>query len=254
MANRKKQTAPAKREPHDSERVAMDIAEARRRERPVRAAYVEEPGPDGQLHVTSPHSDADRHAKLVTETFGTRSDHVVGEGLLRLANITSQGGKPSMQGLNASLAIVAAIEPRDEFEGALATQLAATHALAMDLMCRASNAPTREAMKDYGNLATKFSRTFTTQMKALSDWRRGGVQEVLHRHVNVYEGGQAVVADTVMIGGQNENGAIKPHEQGALSPAMLGNDAQGYGLPVSGDQGAESVSASRRTNKRRGSA
>jgi hypothetical protein len=49
-----------------------------------------------------------------------------------------------------------------------------------------------------GNLATKFSRTFTAQLEALDRHRRGGKQIVEHVHVN--DGGQAVFANNVTTG------------------------------------------------------
>ena len=51
----------------------------------------------------------------------------------------------------------------------------------------------------HGNLATKFARTFTAQMEALSKLRRGGEQVV--RHIHVGSGAQAVIAETFNAGG-----------------------------------------------------
>jgi hypothetical protein len=106
-------------------------------------------------------------------------------------------------------------------------------------------------MREYGNMATKLTRTFTTQMKALSDWRRGGEQVVRHVHVN--EGGQAVVAETINIGGrQNENTAFNPH--GPCGPderssALPGPNEAGHPLPMSGDEGADPLPDARRKDQ-----
>lgn len=229
-------------EPNDRQREAIDRAKEGRARRPGRAAYNEAPDKDGVLRLRGQHSDEDGHATLVAETFGTTSDGFIGASLLGLAQVTSKGGKPNMDAFNASLALVGAIEPRDEFEAALATQLAATHDVAMEMLSRTKNASTRDAMRDYGNLATKLQRTFAAQVKALSDWRRGGEQVV--RHVHVYPGGQAVVADTFNAGGyQNGKTGGQIHEQGAISSPLLGQDQTGNGVPVSCHEGQEAVSA-----------
>lgn len=101
--------------------------------------------------------------------------------------------------INAALAMIAAINPRDELEAMLAVQMVASNHMALMSMRRSNFAETVESRQMNGNLATKFSRTFTAQMEALSKHRRGGKQIVEHVHVN--QGGQAVFADTVVTGG-----------------------------------------------------
>lgn len=250
---RRTQSKPEKteqREPNDREAKAISTATARRGTRSGRAQYDQLPDKDGVMRLQSKHSDENGHSILIAETFATTADDFVGASLLGLAKCTSQGGKQSLEGLNASLALIGAIQPIDELEAALATQIAATHDLAMEMMNRTKNATTRDSMRDYGNLATKFQRTLATQIKALSDWRRGGEQVV--RHVHVYPGGQAVVAGTFNAGGYgNEKTSGQVHDQGAVGTEMLGYDPAGHGLPVSGDQGQEAVPAPRREIDRR---
>jgi hypothetical protein len=114
--------------------------------------------------------------------------------------------------------------------------MVATHELAMLMLHRSRNADYVEHVREYGNLATKLSRTFTGQLKELADWRRDGAQLV--KHVHIYEGGQAMVAETIQIGGQNAKTAEPPH---ALGPAMLGYDQAGSGVPITSDTGQEAV-------------
>lgn len=233
------------REPNDREAKAIETARTRRKARPGRAQYNQVPDKEGVMRLQSKHSDEDGHSTLIAETFGTTADDFVGANLLGLAKCTTQGGKQSLESLNASLALIGAIQPGNEMEAALATQIAATHDLAMEMLARTKNATTRDSMRDYGNLATKFQRTLAAQIKALSNWRRGGEQVV--RHVHVYPGGQAVVAGTINAGGYgNERTSEQVHDQGAVGTAMLGYDPAGNGLPVSGDQGQEAMPASRR--------
>lgn len=246
--------AEGKREPSKREATAISAAKESRKSRPARAAFAEHPdSTPGNLHLDCPHSDTEGQPYLVAETFGTASDDFVTNAILQLSNVTTRKGEASIEGLNASLALVGAIAPENELEAALAAQMAATHELSMDMLRRAKAAQTRDGLRDYGNLATKLSRTFTAQMKALSDWRRGGEQVV--RHVHVYEGGQAVVAENVNVGGrQNEIGAFNPHVQGALCAPVFGQDAAGHPLPVSSDEGPDALPASRREDEGGGGA
>jgi hypothetical protein len=254
MSKRKtKEAAPERREPTEKEQAAIAAAKESHTSRPVRMQYQEEPDDAGVLRLQARHTDDDGHAVFMTETFGTTSGDFACSALLQLAGVTVRDKKPSTEGLNASLAVVGAVAPENELEAALASQMAATHELSMEMLRRAKTADTRDAMRDYGNLATKLTRTFTNQMKALSDWRRGGEQVV--RHVHVYEGGQAVVAETVNVGGrQNEIGAINPHAQGALGAPVPGQDAAGNALPMPGDEGADPLPAARRKDQGSGSA
>lgn len=240
-----------KREPTAKEAEAVRAAKADRAKRPVRAQYDQIADAEGVMRLQSRHSDEDGHARHVSATFATTSDDFVGASLLHLAQTTVRGGKPSVEALNAGLAFIGAVNPVDEFEAALAVQMAATHELSLDMLARTRTANTREAMRDYGNMATKLSRTFTAQIKALSDWRRGGEQVV--RHLHVYEGGQAVVAETVNVGDQgNEKLAFKPHEQGALIPPVSCSNTPRDALPVSGDPRSEPLPLTRRKSTGRG--
>ena len=104
---------------------------------------------------------------------------------------------------------------------------------------------TQKSCLDFGNLATKLSRTFTAQLKALADHRRGGEQVV--RHIHVYQGGQAVVAETVNVGDRgNEKLGNRSH---ALGSALLGENPHGYALPVAMHPGAQAVPDAQRAGE-----
>ena len=209
--------------------------------RPLRAE-IEGKLDGNAFHVGPAHSDGKGHSYQLCDTFGTTSNGFTSSAMLHLGQMVSKDGVPNLDAYNASLALVGAIGPQNELEAALAVQMAATHDLSMEMTRRAKFASHLDHMREYGNLATKLSRTFAAQMKALSDHRRGGEQVV--RHVHVYEGGQAVVAETVNVGGQRAAIANPPH---ALVPAMLGQDPQGNGVPITSDQGQEAVQDARGT-------
>lgn len=108
-----------------------------------------------------------------------------------------------------------------------------------------------EAMKQYTNLALRAQANSRATLEALA--RIHQPREQIVKHVNVNEGGQAVFANEIHQNrgkGSDEDGpgaegetTTRPHEPSA---PMLGQDTQGNGVSVSGDEGKEAVSASRR--------
>ena len=78
----------------------------------------------------------------------------------------------------------------------LATQMVTVHNTAMTLSGRAlKDGQSIEMANFYINSATKLMRTYTTQMEALNKYRSKGQQKITVQHVNVNDGGQAIVGD-----------------------------------------------------------
>jgi hypothetical protein len=100
----------------------------------------------------------------------------------------------------ASLAGVQGIGPRDHLESLLACQMTATHAAAMEMLRRAQIKEQPSQLVDACvNRATRLLRTFALQVTALKDYRARGNQTVTVQHVQVGEGGQAVVGGSVSL-------------------------------------------------------
>jgi hypothetical protein len=59
-------------------------------------------------------------------------------------------------------------------------------------------------LQECGSLAVKLMRTYTAQVEALARLRRGGEQRVIVQHVNVNEGGQAIVGAVNQPGGSEK--------------------------------------------------
>ncbi len=97
--------------------------------------------------------------------------------------------------INAAVAMLAAIAPKDEMEAMLAVQMVASNHMALLCTRRAKHAAHLPQFEANGNMANKFARTHAAQVEALSRLRRGGKQIVEHVHVNA--GGQAVIAGTL---------------------------------------------------------
>ena len=90
-------------------------------------------------------------------------------------------------------AAIDGMRPADEIEAMLAVQRVATHEVAMDMLARAKRADRMPILQESGSLAGKLLRTYAAQVEALARLRRGGEQRVIVQHVNVNEGGQAIV-------------------------------------------------------------
>lgn len=88
------------------------------------------------------------------------------------------------------------IAPQDGLEGMLASQMVAVHNMAMTCARRSMANDQRTEMVDRNiNRVTKLMRTFTAQMEALQKYRSKGQQKITVQHVQVNQGGQAVIGD-----------------------------------------------------------
>jgi hypothetical protein len=131
------------------------------------------------------------------EAFGTSESSFADELLSQLLNTTHhhKDAPAKAATLNAALAAVCGIGPRDETEAMLAAQMVATHGAAMELLRRAMQAEYRHNLQDAGNLAVKLLRTYAAQLEALQRYRGKGQQKVTVEHVHVHQGGQAIVGN-----------------------------------------------------------
>lgn len=130
--------------------------------------------------------------------FGTASDAFVDGQIDALVHTLSQGlGRPPEQAqVEAALALIAGVRPRNELEAVLAVQIAATSAIALRLNRRLMK--TDPAMADFldaGIIATKFMRAFAGQVEALAKLRKPPVQLVRVERINISDGGQAVIGN-----------------------------------------------------------
>lgn len=102
---------------------------------------------------------------------------------------------------NFVLSVVRSVQPRDELEAMLATQMGAIHAATM-MMARRFNHVENIRQQDAAERAlNKLARTFAMQMDTLKRYRTGGQQKVTVEHVTVNSGGQAIVGGVTAGGG-----------------------------------------------------
>jgi hypothetical protein len=180
--------------------------------------------------IDCPHTDARGFSKALPLTFGTTSHAFTNQSLVRLLNITARrGAQASEDEINAGMAFVAATEPENEMEAALALQMLAAHELALDMSARTKHATTIPELQEYSKIATKMARTFNSLMETHMRLKRGGEQVV--KYIHVHEGGQAVVAGTINQGGRvNGKQGGQPHANG--SPSLPCPNAHGNGVPL----------------------
>lgn len=216
----------------------------RSRERPTRAKVASVKSGDA-VQISPPEQHQASHAIRIYETFATSSDDIVMARITEIQAHFAKAGDDVGQKMSAALAFVAGCNPENEQQSAMATQLALIHDAAMTALGAAKRAEFMDAYEKYSNQANKLSRTFAVLTDSYAKLQRGGVQTV--KHVNVYEGGQAVVAEHVYTGGMNAKRSEQAHATGntGAGAAMLSYDAQGHGVPVPCSAGAEAVQDAR---------
>lgn len=203
------------------------------RSRPTRAciAVKKEPGSDNTT-IAPPESEQASYALTIFETFATGSSEIVQARLTEIFRHFSDKKSDSAVNINSALAFVGGCSPENEHQSAMATQMALVHDAALHALRRAGSSETMEGFEKYTTAANKLSRTFAVLTDSYAKLQRGGIQTV--KHVNVYEGGQAVVAEHVHTGGVNVRSPNQAHTTGNIggSAAMLGHDPQGNGVSI----------------------
>src|ERR1700730_8732916 len=200
-----KKDAPLAPSPSPSEAKAIVDAQERTAARRPRIAVLAE-GDNGALRIRPPHSDDAGFAARLLDAFGTESPDFANRAMGRLGAIMRPKGSalPNQTECNAALAAIDGIRPGDEIEAMLAVQMVATHETAMDMLMRAKQADLTPTLQECGSLSVKLLRTYTAQMEALVRLRRGGEQRVIVQHVNVNDGGQAIVGAVNHPGGSEK--------------------------------------------------
>jgi uncharacterized protein (DUF305 family) len=238
-----------KLEPTEAEQAEILVLAKRkkaRRQAPRFAVHRQEGSQVFQVMPTDVHADA--AGARVMNAFGTTSTELAERLVSQIMNTThlQPSNEPvNANTLNAALAAVTGIAPRDEAEAMLATQMVAVHWVAMDLLRKAND---HALLHDAGNLAVKLLRTYTTQLEALKRYRSAGEQRVVvqHQHVNVTAEQAAVQvnggADPAPGGrGAASKSEEQPHGQQlghASEPTMRCPEPARDAVPVTGCDGA----------------
>lgn len=191
---------------------------------------------------------------VVMKAVGVTDQRLFTSMISQVANALSRGQEAEVSELNAAIAMVAGIAPRDNLEAMLAFQMATVHVLSLRHARSMVTSDRIDQLDIQERIVNKLMRTFTTQMEALRKHRNGGSQKMTVEHVHVYSGGQAIVGNVTHRGrGKIKKGA-QSHEQEDLSlsesAAMLGY-VEADKMPMPGTSGArqERVSVPRRQSR-----
>ena len=138
-------------------------------------------------------------AGAVCRIFGT-SDKMQASALLShclksLNAYESSDERPGNDERTFMLSVIRDLAPRDAVERMLAVQMAATHVATIRAGGWLSKAENLAQGQAHSTAYTKLARTFAVQVEALRKHRTGGEQRVTVQHVNVSDGGQAIVGN-----------------------------------------------------------
>jgi len=204
--------------PNPVERAEIEKARMRTKARAPRIAMnIDERGSAGRAFYPD-HSDEEGHRYRLADTFGTRSLEFVYSMLNGLRTATANHSldsdfspAPANQvELNAALAVIGGVQPKDEVEAMLAAHMALANIALLDLFARTRGSIAGHRYEGngikrldvLGNLTNKFMRTYTMQVEALARKRRKGEQNIRVEHVHVHAGGQAIVGNVSHRGGR----------------------------------------------------
>ncbi|MEO5706982.1 MAG: hypothetical protein ABIT10_10445 [Alteraurantiacibacter sp.] len=157
-------------------------------------------------------------------------------------NYLSAVGMGSDLHINAALTFIQSMEPRDQAEVMLLTQMYCTHDASIRALSQMGGSGFVPNTTALGNLAAKLLRVSQGQMETLAKMRRGGEQVVRHIHVD-NRGGQAVIAENVHTPLRNFASEEQRHATGNTgeSAALLGSDPFGDGVSIASCQGPEKM-------------
>lgn len=132
------------------------------------------------------------------EAFGSY-DLDISCGLVNtLSSILGDSDSISEENLNFAIAFVRQIEPQDPIEAMLAIQMLGNHLISCKTLYRAGlKDQTFDGLSENINRATKLTRTFISQMDALKKYRNKGSQKITVEHININDGGKAVIGSTI---------------------------------------------------------
>ena len=148
-------------------------------------------------------------------SLGTSSSDFVNASLLQLqAAARFPGSGISETAMNAALAMIEAAAPQNEIEGALAIQMACTHTAAMSVLARfAGVGGTQAGVVAFSSAATRLLRAYAAQVETLRRLRHGGDQYVRVEHVQVSDGGQALIGNVKTRESQKQAVSLEEREQ-----------------------------------------
>ena len=154
---------------------------------PERKKSLVPKGPETPVAVADPLAEATGASD--PEVAARLAQQVI--SVLSLANLDKE---EKTRRIGSALSLLKQIEPQNELEGLLASQMIGVHETAMECL-EQSRVPEQTPAGRDTNLkhAVKFMGLFTKQLEALERLRGKGQQKMTVERVNVEYGGQAIV-------------------------------------------------------------
>jgi hypothetical protein len=172
---------------------------AERKSRRIKAPEVVlKPSGPHVSHMTLDHPDLPTGSNLLLAAIGSTDITFMDKLVRQICAATTN----NVEHLNFILSVVKAVQPKDELEAMLATQMAVVHIATMTMAKQLASATLIPQQDSAQNALNKLLRTYTTQVEALKRYRTGGQQKVTVEHVHVHEGGQAIVGSVTHRGGK----------------------------------------------------
>lgn len=141
--------------------------------------------------------DDDVLLKLIN-TFGSDDYYIANSMVQQISRVISKGKEFDEKEMNAAFAFINEIKARDTIEAMLAIQMLGTHLKSVHCLEKANLVnQTYEGETENINRATKLTRTFMAQMEALKKYRNKDGQKITVEHINVNDGGKAVIGSTI---------------------------------------------------------
>lgn len=194
--DKQKAAVPKKQyEPTEREVASLEALKTRKSARVPAPALAYSTDDDGNNRVRLDHPDPGVATKLLMEAVGTADQNFLALLTKQLSNAGTLGKEADGEGPNFMLSVVKSVQPKDEIEAMLASQMAAVHMATMTFARRLAHVESIPQQDSAERAFNKLARTFTTQMEALNRYRGKGQQKMTVEHVHVHEGGQAIVGN-----------------------------------------------------------
>jgi hypothetical protein len=205
----------AKYQPTKQEKAAIErLLQRNADSSPAPRVKIEQTGSSAM--VSAIHANPMVGSMLISEALGTADSGFAGSILAQLGNAALRGGKTNEEDLNFLLSTIKEAKPNDHFETMLAAQMGVVHLSIMTFARRLSNVENIPQQDSAVNALTKLTRTFTAQLAAFKNYRSGGEQKVTVQHVNVADGGQAIVGNVTT----QRSRASVPSSSGSSTEAL----------------------------------
>lgn len=146
---------------------------------------------DGKVNLDCTEHTALVHAQLANTT-GCADTRASTELLSQVMNILPDTTEAQA---NAMAQWMNGIAPQDEVEGMLAAQMVAAHTMIMRFARRAAQGQYESSVDSNVKRVTKLMGAFSKHLETLTKYRTKGQQTIQVQHVQVNEGGQAIVGN-----------------------------------------------------------